>query len=126
MATLQDGPNRQFVQPLGFFLAAIAAATAQDVTSRPQGVAYKPTRIIVPSALAANFTLVNVRVGTDSQFVGTVDVAAQTFTEVAVGVALEMGTAASGMDITVTAKNTDTAAAHDFRCAMIGVVFKPS
>jgi len=123
MASLQNGPDRQFVQPLGFLLAAIATTVIADVTSKPQGVAFKPTRVVVPSTIAPFFTLQNMRIGTDSQLVGTTEVSAMTFTETAVGVALEMGTAPSGIDITITAKNIDTVS-HDFRASMLGIVFK--
>ena len=123
MAQLTNAPDRAFLQPLGFKQLSITTNATADVVSKPQGNAFRPVRLVVPGAIAPFFELVNVIIGTQSQFVGNTPVPCETYAENAVGVAMELGTAGSGIDVTLRVTNFDTAT-HDFRATMLGNVFK--
>lgn len=105
--------------PLGFVQLAIAASTQVSVTSRPQ-ILFRPQRLVIPAAIGANFVITDIRVGKDSQFVQATEIPASVFSETAVGVMMTLDTAQVANDITLTVRNTDGAAAHDFRATLFG------
>ncbi len=111
--------------PMGFFFAAVAKSGAQDVATRPQ-VIFRPSRLVIPAAVGANFSITDLRIGQRSQFVSATQLPSAIFSEVAVGVALTLDTAAVGNDITLSVVNTDAAATHDFSAALIGTCSQPA
>lgn len=115
-------PDNYFEQPLGFEALAIATTVSTTATSKPQNI-FRPTRLLIPSAIVTFFTISNIRIGTDSQLVGTPTMPAQVYSELAVGAAFLLGTANIGIEISLDVKNTDTVT-HDFRAVMIGQTFK--
>lgn len=115
-------PNHYYEQPLGFAALAIATVTVATATSKPQAV-FRPTRLLVTSVNAAKFTISNIRIGTDSQLVGTTDMPAQVYSELAVGAAFLLGTANIGIEISIDVKNNDTVS-QDFRAVLMGQTFK--
>jgi hypothetical protein len=96
-----------------------AAGLAGTATQQPQ-VTIRPERLVVPSFLAPFFTVDNIIVGKDSQSaVGANPVPASTYSEVAVGVRLNLKTANLGHLVTLAFTNVDTDP-HRFRATMIG------
>ncbi len=90
------------------------------VTVQPQ-VTFRGERLVIPSFIAPFFTIDNIIVGKDSQTaVGANPVPASTYSEVAVGVRLNLKTANIGHLITLAFTNVDPAATHRFRATMIG------
>ncbi len=121
--TLQNtDPNKYFEQPLGFVTKGVLTTAVGTAISKPQDV-FRPTRLSVPSAIVTFFTIQNIRIGTNSQLVGTTEMPAQVYSELAVGSAFLLGTANVGIDISIDFTNTDTAT-HDFRAVMFGQTFK--
>jgi len=115
-------PDNYFEQPLGFEALSIATTVSTTATSKPQNL-FRPTRLLVSSSISAFFVISNIRIGTDSQLVGTPVMPAQVFSELAVGAAFLLGTANIGIEISIDVKNTDTAT-QDFRAVMMGQTFK--
>ncbi len=76
-------PDHYFEEPLGFESLQIATTVDVVATSKPQNV-FRPTRLLVPSTLAPFFLIKNIRIGTDSQLVGTTPMPAQVYSELAV------------------------------------------
>lgn len=105
--------------PLGFVQLAVAALATATITSRPQ-ILFRPQRIVIPTALAAFFVITDIRIGKDSQLVQATELPAEIFSPVAVGVMLTLDTAQQGCDVSLTVRNTDGAAPHDFRATMFG------
>lgn len=105
---------------MGFDAGAdTAAGLAGNATQQPQ-VTIRPERLIVPSFIAPFFTIDNIIVGKDSQSaVGNNPVPASTYSEVAVGVRLNLKTANLGHLVTLAFTNVDTDP-HRFRATMIG------
>lgn len=105
--------------PLGFVQLAVAALATATITSRPQ-ILFRPQRIVVPASVGTNFVITDIRIGKDSQLVQATELPAEIFAPAAVGVMLTLDTAQQGCDVSVTVRNTDGAAPHDFRATMFG------
>ena len=109
--------------PLGFVQLAVPASATSIVTSRPQ-VLFRGYRVIVPSTIATNFVITDIRVGKNSQLVQATELPASIFQENAFDIALTMDTAQISQDISVTVRNTDAANPHDFRAVIIGAALE--
>ncbi len=107
---------REFV--IGFGPTVILANSTAIFQAQPQLI-FRGSRLIIPSALANNFSLNDIRVGKDSQAVSSNPVPAAAFSELAVGVNLGLDTATPGIIITISVSNT-TAAQQTFSAALIG------
>lgn len=98
--------------------AAIAAGASADVQGQPQ-IAFRPDRIVVPSAVAASFIITDLKIGKNSQLVSGGAVHAQTFAEGAFGVRLKLDTLAISQTVLFRVTNISAAAAT-FYAALIG------
>lgn len=107
---------REFV--IGFGPTVILANSTAIFQAQPQLI-FRGSRLIVPSALANNFSINDIRVGKDSQAVSSNPIPAAAFSELAVGVNLGLDTATPGIIITISVSNT-TAAQQTFSAALIG------
>lgn len=105
--------------PLGFVSnGTIAAGDSATITSRPQ-VLFKGQRLVVPSDVAGDFTVDDVKVGKDSQFVAEGAIPARVLQENAVDTAFELDTAQISQDISISVTNI-AGAPRTFRAALIG------
>jgi hypothetical protein len=120
IAVRQRNEDARRMYHMGFDAGAdTAAGIAGSATQQPQ-VTIRPERLIVPSFIAPFFTVDNIIVGKDSQSaVGNNPVPATTYSEVAVGVRLNLKTANLGHLVTIAFTNVDTDP-HRFRATMIG------
>ncbi len=115
----RERPTKAREYPLGFeSAAAIAAGVSQTITSRPQ-TPFRGERLIVPSDIAGSFTILDLRVGKNSQFTSTGAVPARTFQENSVGIRLQLDTAQISQDISLSVQNIG-GAPQIFRAAIIG------
>lgn len=105
--------------PLGFVQLAVASLATATITSRPQ-ILFRPQRIVVPASVGTNFVITDIRIGKDSQLVQATELPAEIFSPTAVGVMLTLDTAQQGCDVSLTVRNTDAGAPHDFRATMFG------
>jgi hypothetical protein len=115
----QMKPRAQRNLFIGFQSLAIAANALATITQQPQ-LPFKGYRLSVPQQFAPFFTIVDIRVGKDSQLVSPGAVPATSFNEVSVGDNISMDTADVGQLITIQVQNIDGAAAHDFRATLFG------
>lgn len=108
---------RQF--PLGFeSAAAIAPGATAAITSRPQ-VPFRGERLTVPSDIAGSFSILDLRVGKNSQFVNAGAVPARVFQENATNMSLQCDTAQISQDVTINVQNIG-GAPQTFRAALMG------
>lgn len=96
----------------------VVAGTTADITGRPQ-VPFRGRRLVVPSNIAGFFTIVDVKVGKNSQFVAAGAQHALVFSELGFGVDLHTDTAVPGIDLTLTVNNIG-GADLPFRAVLIG------
>ena len=104
--------------PLGLPTLAIAAGATQELRTQPQFL-FRPERLIIPSDIAFDLRITDVRVGTQSQFASTDPIPAAVFTEVSVNTAISFKTAEVGNLLSFTAFNASVAPVN-FTAAVIG------
>lgn len=104
--------------PLGFPAIDLPAGGSALLETNPQFV-FRPERLVVPSDIAFDVRLQDVKVGTQSQFVSTDAVPAAVFSEVAINTGISFRTAEIGNGVSFTAINT-TGAVVRFSAAIIG------
>lgn len=83
---------------------AIAAATTSVLKAQPQ-VPFKPRRLIIPSDVAGALTINNIIVGKNPGLVSADPVSARAFTELGVGVDLNLDTAQISQTISLSLTN---------------------
>jgi hypothetical protein len=94
------------------------AGSPGNVTRRPQ-TPIKVQRLVVPSNIGLAFVITDIKVGKDSQLVGSDPIPAITFAENAVAVELTGDTANVGHDVTIAFANI-SGAPQQFRAVIIG------
>lgn len=109
--------SRDQLLPLSSTTNVLASATAL-VSAQPQ-VIFRPERWVIQDP-TPNFTVNDLKVGKDSQFLNAGGVPSSVFSPTAVGVRLKLDTATVSMFITASVTNNDGGAAHAFISALIG------
>ena len=114
----EPSKDGQLVLPMSSS-GAIAALTAATITARPQTKAYRPQRIVIAASIASFFTISDIKVGNQSQFVQAGTIPAEAFVQSAFGVAMRMDTVQTAQDFVFQVNNVD-AAARSFLCVIFG------
>lgn len=104
---------------LGFGPSSIAQSATSSFTTQPQ-LPFRPARFVIPSATVANFSVNDLKVGKNSQFLSSNSVPAAVFSELAVGVALGLDTCDIGQQITVSVTAISGGGPYTFAAALIG------
>jgi len=107
--------------PMGFLQAGIDPGVTAEVISRPQ-VTFRGERLVIPTSVAADFSLNDIKVGNKSQLVNSTSLPSEMFQENAIGIRLAMDTATVAQDIALSVTNVDPSYAHTFRAAIVGTV----
>lgn len=121
-AVVNRGLDRRRRYPLGFVPTAVAAATSVQVPSAPQNL-YRPERLVIPSDIAFDAGVADIKVGNQSQLVQSVEVPAALFSEVAINTGVTFDTAEVGNQVSVTIRNK-SAAAFEFTAGLVGTIAK--
>jgi hypothetical protein len=103
---------------LGLGSTSVAGQSSANINVQPQ-VIFRPERLVVPSNLAVDFLITDIKVGKNSQLVSTGALPAVMFTEQAFGVRLKMDTAQISMFVTVSVTNQNPAA-RNFQGGLVG------
>lgn len=103
---------------IGFVYLQVAAGSSQVVSARPQ-VLFRPTRLVIPTAVAPLFSVDDIKIGNRSQLVAAGPVPAEAFSPSAFNTPLRMDTCQVSMEIILQISNL-SAAPTDFRAAMFG------
>lgn len=115
----RERPTKAREFPLGFESpTTIAPGATATITSRPQ-IPFRGERLIIPSDIAGSFSVLDLRVGKNSQFTSSGAVPARTFQENAVGIRLHLDTAQISQDVTLSVQNIG-GAPQTFRASLIG------
>lgn len=105
--------------PLGFPTTAVAGgATNNNISAQPQ-VPFRGRRLIIPSDIAGSFLINDLKVGKNSMFPTSNPVPARAFTELGVGVDLNLDTAQISQLVIIGVTNT-SGAQLNFNAALIG------
>jgi hypothetical protein len=109
--------------PLGFVPTTLPASTTALIPAAPQNL-FCAERLVIPSDIAFDIGVVDVKVGNQSQLVQSVEVPAAMFSEVAIDTHVHFDTAEVGNQISVQARNKLTSGPVDFTAGMIGSIAK--
>jgi hypothetical protein len=122
---IASGALRRSVAPrsardyaLGLGSTSIAGRSSARINVKPQ-VSFRPERLMVPSWLAMDFLVTDLKIGRKSQLVPKGAIPAVMLTENAFGVRLRMDTAHPSMFITISVANLNRSA-RNFQGAIIG------
>ena len=115
-----SGPLKVREFPVGFVQSGIGAGQMAEIEVKPQ-VRFQGHRLAVAASQARYFTIVDIKVGKDSQLAATGEMPAEAFSSLAVGTQMELDCAPPGIVITLIVRNTDTAP-QDFGAVLYGEV----
>lgn len=121
-AVVKRGLDRRRRYPLGFIPTDIAAAATELIPSTPQNL-FRPERLVIPSDIAFDAGIRDVKVGNQSQFVETSEVPGSLFSEVAINTGVTFDTAEIGNQISVDVRNK-SAALFEFTAGLVGTIAK--
>jgi len=124
-------PSKGRCQPLNFFqplvVGSAGGSPATQVTQRPQTL-FRGHRVVLPSvtypgaagaAIPNPFAIIDLKVGRNSQFVASQQMAASIFFQTAFGAGVQIDTGQISQDITFTVINQD-AAPQNFEATILG------
>jgi len=103
---------------LGLGSTSVPGNSSVNINVQPQ-VVFRPERVLIPSNVALDFLITDIKVGKNSQLASTGAVPATAFTEQAFGVRLKMDTAQISMFVTISVTNTNPNA-RQFQGVIIG------
>lgn len=122
---IQSGTLLRSVNPrasreyaLGLGSTSVAGNSSANINVQPQ-VLFRPERLVVPSNVAVDFLITDIKVGKNSQLASTGALPAVMFTETAFGVRLKMDTAQISMFVTISVTNQN-ANARNFQGGLVG------
>jgi hypothetical protein len=121
-AVVENALSRKRRYPLGFVPTTIAAGTSALIPSAPQNL-FRPERLVIPSDIAFDLGVVDIKVGNQSQLVQSVEVPAALFSEVAIDTNVTFDTAEVGNQVSVQARNK-SGAPLEFTAGLIGTIAK--
>lgn len=117
-AVVRRQPTKAREYPLGFPTTTVANGASASISAQPQ-VPFRGRRLIVPSDIAGSFLIDDLKIGKNSMFPSSNPVPARCFTELGVGVDLNLDTAQISQLVVLSVSNTSGAPA-DFNAAIIG------
>lgn len=104
--------------PLGFPTTTVNAGASATISAQPQ-VPFRGRRLLIPSDIAGSFLINDLKVGKNSMFPTSNPVPARAFTELGVGVDLNLDTAQISQLVSLSVENT-SGANVDFNACIIG------
>jgi hypothetical protein len=111
-------PRNSREYALGLGSTSVTGNSSANINVQPQ-VIFRPERLVVPSNIAVDFLITDIKVGKNSQLVSTGALPAVMFTEQAFGVRLKMDTAQISMFVTVSVTNQNPQA-RNFQGGLVG------
>jgi len=121
-AVIKTALDRRRRYPLGFVPTIVPALTSALVPSAPQNL-FRPERLVIPSDIAFDIGVVDIKVGNQSQLVQSVEVPGALFSEVAIDTNVTFDTAEVGNQVSVQARNK-SGADIEFTAGLIGTIAK--
>lgn len=114
--------DRKRRYPLGFTVTSVGAGASATIAALPQAL-FRSERLVIPSDIAFDLGVTDVKVGNTSQFAQNAEVPGAIFSEVAIDTRVGFDTAEVGNQISVAVRNK-TLAAVEFTAALLGTIAK--
>jgi len=119
----QPTHTREF--PIGFSAIApnnVLAGENVGIEQKPQ-VLFRGERLAIPASIVGDFDLTDIKVGKDSQLASPGLMPAEAFSNLSVGVRMQLDTAEPGITITLFVTN-NAGQPQDFRAVLYGTVIE--
>lgn len=121
-AVMHRNMDRRRRYPLGFVPTDVEAATSAAIPAAPQNL-FRPERLVIPSDIAFDAGVRDIKVGNQSQLVQSVEVPGALFSEVAINTGVTFDTAEVGNQISVDVRNK-SANDFEFSAGLVGAIAK--
>lgn len=121
-AVIKRGLDRRRRYPLGVVPTTITSGDTATIPTTPQNL-FRPERLVIPSDIAFDIGVMDVKVGNQSQFVETSEVPGSLFSEVAINTGVTFDTAEIGNQISVALRNKSLADV-EFTAGFVGTIAK--
>jgi hypothetical protein len=121
-AVVQRELDRRRRYPLGVVPTSITAGVQSQIPASPQNL-FRPERLVIPSDIAFDAGVVDIKVGNVSQFVQSAEVPGALFSEVAINTGVNFDTAEIGNQISCTVRNK-SAVTFEFSAGFVGTIAK--
>lgn len=121
-AVVQRELDRRRRYPLGVVPTSITAGTQTQIPASPQNL-FRPERLVIPSDVAFDSGVVDIKVGNTSQFVQSAEVPGALFSEVAINTGVNFDTAEIGNQISATIRNK-SGSTFEFSAGFVGTIAK--
>jgi hypothetical protein len=121
-AVIKRGLDRRRRYPLGVVPTTILSGSVATIPTTPQNL-FRPERLVIPSDIAFDIGVTDVKVGNQSQFVETSEVPGSLFSEVAINTGVTFDTAEIGNQISVALRNKSLADV-EFTAGFVGTIAK--
>jgi hypothetical protein len=109
---------RRLVLPMSS-TGTVAAGAAIAITARPQTIAYKPQRIVIPSTIAPDFDILDIKVGNKSQLVQSGSLPGEAFQPTLFDGEMDMDTCQTSQDFVLQVQNVGVVP-RNFKAAVYG------
>lgn len=116
--TQEPTKARKLVLPMASS-GTVAAGSSATITARPQTIAFKPQRLLIPATIAPDFTIEDIKVGNKSQLAQSGSLPGEAFVQGAFDAMLDMDTVQTSQDFVLQLTNI-AGAARTFRAAVFG------
>lgn len=124
-AVIKNQLNRRRRYPLGFIPTDVPPAVQLNIPAAPQNL-FRSERLIIPSDIAFDFGVRDVKVGNQSQLAQSVEVPGAMFSEVAIDTQVTFDTAEVGNQISIDVRNKTAADTIEFTGGLMGTLAKSS
>ena len=121
-AVIKRGLDRRRRYPLGVVPTTITSGDTATIPTTPQNL-FRPERLVIPSDIAFDIGVMDVKVGNQSQFVETSEVPGSLFSEVAINTGVTFDTAEIGNQISVALRNKSLSDV-EFTAGFVGTIAK--
>lgn len=121
-AVVKRGLDRRRRYPLGVVPTSISSGDTATIPTTPQNL-FRPERMAIPSDIAFDIGVTDVKVGNQSQFVETSEVPGALFSEVAINTGVTFDTAEIGNQISVAVRNKSLSDV-EFTAGFVGTIAK--
>ena len=124
MRVIEEEPRHEREFPIGFTSPVNVPADGQQLIQALPQVLFRGERLAVPNSIVLNFQLSDIKVGKNSQLAAPGNLPAECFSNVSIGVRMQLETAEPGITITLVVVNTDANNSHAFSSVLYGTVLE--
>ena len=118
---IEEQPTHPREFPIGFSSNAVPKNQTQGIETKPQ-VLFRGERLAIPQSIVLNFDVNDIKVGKDSQLAAPGNLPGENFSNLSIGVRMQLDTAEPGITITLSMFNNDASNDHPFKSCLYGTV----